>query len=919
MDADLVLKIDSIFIEMIRKQTFEDILKPKSIEHYDEIILTTQDKLKHALKQIHPQTLYLLNKRKMSKSNDMIGNNVYVIPVHELKQLSQEERVKEELVEGLSIYYTKLYDLYNTIVAAVDPVYEYQNSQGAAVQFRLSEYNKYKDDIGSKHVQMVKEYSNQSLCQSRMDILKESVKNDELKIDVDSICKLQSADSSERKKMLVELPGIKDLEKLFYDTYDDTNMEYKHMSEESKKLYMERLDLFYKFFTGKRKRPEEINSFQKISLLDFDKSSKYCKEPLKSKMSEGMEVDAYFLSEYSKLMFSLNKSTVKRKQKLLKILNTIFKTSRDHLVVNPKLDEKLLMKFNLIVADIISRLYLSCQKHYLAGLLLFETVFNKQQKRETREAEIEKHIDHVDEMHEEEKKILNTHNGSQESYDYTLQNKGEDFNNRPKYLFDITSDDNVRVATQAINTTDNNVAMTSRLAIIGQPSEFRSQSNVQVSGTDINISNHNSQELEHEQSQNEQRTQMGITQQQQKQQQQHVQEQQQQEEVQEQHVKNPFETPGRDQYQNEQRTQMARTQKKQKNKSLKTPGHDQYQNEQQTHMARTQTFETPGHDNNSSTSVQQLESSVRNESKTPKIQISQSSASNIIKSNVSKSLFTQNQTSQELFPTTTNVIEATVNRNSNESSSSATFPAQSHSSSLQSLPKPSIPISNTQKRVKIQKPRPKGNRGLSKNELRQHKDKLNDLFYTLALNEITKQKLNNTTRSGRTSKQINEDNVIDNVLESYKKTLKVKFTPSQTEQTKYYILNKLEDAKSKYRTNRANNLPHPKRQQKKASSQSSSALESINEEHELSTAYELEPVEAIPLEDSVRKESFDMGRLVKLWETLHKSLPNKSNTKQLSYNESKRYETTLREIDTFQKDMIGDVERSYARVSAILQ
>ena len=402
MDADLVTKIDSIFIEMIRKQSFEDILQPKSMEQYNEIILTTRDKLQNAIRNIQPQTLYLLNKRKMTKRENMMGNNVYVIPVQELKEMTQEQQVKAELVEGLSMYYTKLYDLYNTIVAAVDPVYEYNNSQGAAVQFRLSEYNMYKDDIGTKKVSMVKEYSNQSLCQSRMDILKESVTNDKLEMDMDSICKLQASDYPDRKKFLIELSGIKDLEKLFYDTYDDTNMEYTQMSEESKKLYMERLDLFYKFFTGRRKRPEEINSFQKISLLDFSKSSKYCQEPLKSKMSKGMEVDAYFLSEYSKLMTSLNKSTTKRKQRLLKILNTIFKTSRGHLVVNPKLDEKLLMKFNMIVADIISRLYLSCQKHYLAGLLLFETVFNKQNKKEMQETKIAQRIDHIDEMREEE-------------------------------------------------------------------------------------------------------------------------------------------------------------------------------------------------------------------------------------------------------------------------------------------------------------------------------------------------------------------------------------------------------------------------------------------------------------------------------------------------------------------------------------
>lgn len=377
-DNNLLAKLDAIFVDFIRNQSFEDLLHPKTVEHYDNVIMTSKQKLIDALRYTDVKKLYLMKNRLVSDGDAQLDEKksdvekVYMIPYTDLYEQTQNDEEKMKYINSMSIFYTRVYDIYNAIVSILDPVYEYVNSQGSPVQFRLSQYDKFKDDIQTKPVKMIKEFSNQSVCDMRMRIIADSVQDTKFEPKIDEICDLQSYGSAS----LVDLDGMKELDRLFHDVYNKNDENYTNMSETMRTLYNERLDLFYKYFTGKSSpRPEHIDSFDKISLLDFKKESKYCSVENKKKFKQVRELDSIFLKEYSTLMKSMNKSIMKRKQKLSSILDHIFKQKRGRIVINPKLNEKNLKKFNSIVADIISRLYLSCQKHYLSGLLLFEVIY----------------------------------------------------------------------------------------------------------------------------------------------------------------------------------------------------------------------------------------------------------------------------------------------------------------------------------------------------------------------------------------------------------------------------------------------------------------------------------------------------------------------------------------------------------------
>ena len=239
---------------------------------------------------------------------------------------------------------------------------------------------------------MVKEYSNQSICESRLNILKGSMENGVFNPKIEDICELQSRRNGgeDMKSMkMAEIEGIEELDRLFHDVYNIENDNYTNMTDDMKSLYNERLDLFISTSLGKTRRPDHINTFNKISLLNFKKGSKYCNPEKMEKFKKIREVDSIFLNEYAKLLKSMNNSVLKRKQKLSKILDSIFKVKRGRIVINPKLNERNLKKFNKVVADIISRMYLSCQKHYLSGLLLFEIIYKKSIKDEKAKQELE--------------------------------------------------------------------------------------------------------------------------------------------------------------------------------------------------------------------------------------------------------------------------------------------------------------------------------------------------------------------------------------------------------------------------------------------------------------------------------------------------------------------------------------------------
>ena len=194
-------------------------------------------------------------------------------------------------------------------------------------------------------------------------------------------------------KSLSDEPGIKELEKLYYDEINlkDNQIKFDKMSKESNEEYKKHLFLFYTTFTGKKQLPKEgdldefgqqvplIKSFSDIQLKDFH-NQELCTDPESkwNKSYTGKPTDKLFAVYASHLKNMINK-TKKYENKLIDILREIFEYDLTHpsktITINPKMNEEILNK-NIIpkTRKLITELYISCEKDYQKGLSIFEAI-----------------------------------------------------------------------------------------------------------------------------------------------------------------------------------------------------------------------------------------------------------------------------------------------------------------------------------------------------------------------------------------------------------------------------------------------------------------------------------------------------------------------------------------------------------------
>ena len=194
-------------------------------------------------------------------------------------------------------------------------------------------------------------------------------------------------------KTLADEPGIKELEKLYYDEINlkDNKISFDKMSEKSKEEYNKHLYLFYTTFTGKKELPKEgdldeygqqiplIKSFSDIKLKDFH-NQELCQDPNSkwNKSYTGKPTDKLFAAYANHLKNMINK-TKKYENKLLDILGEIFVYDINHpskqITINSKMNEDVLN--NDIIPktrNIITELYIQCEKDYQKGLSIFEGI-----------------------------------------------------------------------------------------------------------------------------------------------------------------------------------------------------------------------------------------------------------------------------------------------------------------------------------------------------------------------------------------------------------------------------------------------------------------------------------------------------------------------------------------------------------------
>ena len=277
------------------------------------------------------------------------------------------EKNKSRMCIGIAKFYIKIAHVFAAIITSINPMYSYTEN-GEEKQLG-NDRNNIPPDVDLK-------FKLGGLCESRIEALSDgydyiNVKNQEIDIGV-NLCDSKS-------KMLIEEPGIPELEKLYYDEYDYKEGRFYGMTDKSKKLYEEDVKAFYETIMDTDIVPESIKKFSDIKLRDFANSQE-CQNSdsiFKRKFKDSTK-NALFLDYINNIQKMIGNSK-EFQDKLLILINRLFvytlDTSGDKLVrVDPLLTMTTLEEIIIDARKILIKMYLTCEDNFNDGVKIFRSI-----------------------------------------------------------------------------------------------------------------------------------------------------------------------------------------------------------------------------------------------------------------------------------------------------------------------------------------------------------------------------------------------------------------------------------------------------------------------------------------------------------------------------------------------------------------
>ena len=181
-----------------------------------------------------------------------------------------------------------------------------------------------------------------NICDDRINVLLNrqnyDVSKDTEIIVKPNFCTMNLDRSTGKGKVLLQEPGIPQLEELYYNVYNMSTGKYETMSDEMKdKKYKKDLEDFYKAFTGKEKMPVNsegeplITSFRDIELKDYHNSRGCVRDssvdPLYRREYIGKKQGLF--ADYASHINNMMKGTEENRNKLINIIDEIFTYNKE--------------------------------------------------------------------------------------------------------------------------------------------------------------------------------------------------------------------------------------------------------------------------------------------------------------------------------------------------------------------------------------------------------------------------------------------------------------------------------------------------------------------------------------------------------------------------------------------------------------
>jgi hypothetical protein len=377
--------IDYLAANYILTSNFQDLKNLTDPQYCKNLVILTSDVIQRYLTQ---QDIEFLKQRMEGEieKNEMTTEKIAYFNKENLSKMDiKSDLRKKRMCIAIAKYYVQIFHIFNAIAHTINPVYTWKDKFGSTVSVDYEHRNEIPKDVQPT-------ISKVNLCSSRINaLMKDKSPLDGLKTPTNNIVELQSqfCDLNTNKdgttKLLSKEPGIPELEMLYYDVYDYNTGKFTTMSADMLKQYNKDLQSFYTLFTGQKKIPSSIKKFGDIPLRDYNKAGPCSKPNGYFRKSYKGTLKEKLFQQYAQNVQTMMANTETNQKALLGIIDQLFVFIKDPqdpnkklIVINPKLDNKLLSKLVADTRNLIIKLYATCEQDFFKGLQIFEALVEKQ-------------------------------------------------------------------------------------------------------------------------------------------------------------------------------------------------------------------------------------------------------------------------------------------------------------------------------------------------------------------------------------------------------------------------------------------------------------------------------------------------------------------------------------------------------------
>ena len=403
--------IDTYASDYIRGSTFSDLRRLSDPQYCNKLVVITSDLLN---KRLTARQVQFLHKKKSGVFNteykdEFVKDNLIYFRKDDLDKINvQNNQLKRNMCVGIARFYVQVAHLFSAIMNTIRP----WNIDGSSGMGNLSFCDARIYGLFSKQTD-IKRIQESELFRPRSSKRTVAIEPNVCSINREIAAKSKTGESSS----LQNVPAFATLDNLYKNVYQYAGNQiglFVGMTPDmAKDAYSKDVQTFYKLLHG-RDPDRDVTSFSDIPLPDYER----CKDPtFHSLMSAPIEVDKNneVLVKYSQHIIQMVKKAREDRITLIKLLDDVFfverltveesererekeyskstlfsstsssssslKQREYNIFIHPQLTETKLQNIVNVARVIIVRMYASCQRDYLEGLKLLESIIESQKQK----------------------------------------------------------------------------------------------------------------------------------------------------------------------------------------------------------------------------------------------------------------------------------------------------------------------------------------------------------------------------------------------------------------------------------------------------------------------------------------------------------------------------------------------------------